>query len=99
MTDLERLIYNACYEADTAFGVDGAGGTKTWIRDYFFPSLGKHGLTIVPTPVIEAAKSKDADLGAFVRGLMCTYGVMHHDRLPPDALYKIERFIEKQKEE
>ncbi len=45
------------------FSVAGAGGTKTWIREYFVPSLEKHGLEIVPkaerarlAPVIEAAK-------------------------------------------
>jgi len=46
MTDLERAIYKACKNADQKFGDSGMGGTKTWIRDFFLPSLEKYGLAI-----------------------------------------------------
>lgn len=46
MDDLELEIWKACREADEKFEKDGAAGTKEWIREYFFPSLKKHGLEI-----------------------------------------------------
>lgn len=47
MNDLELEIWKACREADEAFEKDGAAGTKEWIREYFFPSLKRHGLEII----------------------------------------------------
>lgn len=47
MNDLERIIWTAIREADELFQIDGAGGTKTWMREYLFPSLERHGLKIV----------------------------------------------------
>ncbi len=46
MNDLETVIWTACREADEAFEKDGAAGTKEWIREYFLPSLERHGLKI-----------------------------------------------------
>ncbi len=48
MTDEERVLWNAVKEADLEFEKDGATSTKCWIREYFFPSLERHGLKVVP---------------------------------------------------
>lgn len=50
MNDAERKMWVAVKEADEKFGVDGAGGTKTWIRDYLAPAMEKHGIRFTDGP-------------------------------------------------
>lgn len=47
MTNTETVLWAAIREADAAFKKDGGSGSKTWMRDYFQPSLTKRGLMIV----------------------------------------------------
>jgi hypothetical protein len=46
MNDLEQEIWKACRAADDAYEKEGAAGTKEWIREFFLPSLERHGLKI-----------------------------------------------------
>lgn len=54
-----RPLMLAVREADEKFEAAGEAGTKTWLDDYFLPSLSAQGLAIVT--------QADAELGAAVR--------------------------------
>lgn len=48
----------ALSEADDSFNADGATGSKTWIRDYFLPSLEKHNLIIIGKVDLDKSNSQ-----------------------------------------
>src|SRR5688572_1309310 len=62
MNALEKQIWLAVKAADTRFQETGAGGTKTWLRDYLLPALEAQRLYIVPQSDLDSLRAENAKL-------------------------------------